>query len=321
MQPLRTAALATITASALGSGALGLGGCEEPRVLALPEASSVSLEGLGADAPLTGTIDGEAFTSLDARFRVVRYEGRERVDLMFSDRAIERCGLPMDRPETLVWLRFAGEGALAPGTYRSQVDEARDEEGEGSRPEGEAAQRGLSVHWERPVGEGLEHVIRASDRGVGVVEIETATSEHVRGSVHVCFASEADGERSGDATRRGARSDPQERERGGVSDDRATAGSGGGEPPSRAEGANRNCVRGRFDARPCFSRIDGRTAREPPGLVDEALEPRASTRAPLRPTRRYEPAHPREAPTPTTPSTTPPPTTPAPTTPPATGAP
>jgi formylglycine-generating enzyme required for sulfatase activity len=54
------------------------------------------------------------------------------------------------------------------------------------------------------VGEGLEHVIRASDRGVGVVEIETATSAHVRGSVHVCFATEA----------------------------------GGGEPPSRAEGAS-----------------------------------------------------------------------------------
>jgi hypothetical protein len=286
MQPLRTAALATITASALGSGALGLGGCEEPRVLALPEASAVSLEGLGADAPLTGTIDGEAFTSLDARFRVVRYEGRERVDLMFSDRAIERCGLPIDRPETLVWLRFAGGGALAPGTYRSQVSEARDEEGEAPQAEGEAAQRGLSVHWERPVGEGLEHVIRASDRGVGVVEIETATSAHVRGSVHVCFATVA----------------------------------GGGEPPSRAEGANLNCVGGRFDARPCFSRIDGRTAREPPGLVDEALEPRASTRAPLRPTRRYEPAHPREAtpspspaPTPTTPEgASPAPTTGAP---------
>lgn len=275
MQHLRTAALATITASALGSGALGsgalgLGGCEEPRVLALPEASAVSLEGLGADAPLTGTIDGEAFTSLDARFRVVRYEGRERVDLMFSDRAIERCGLPIDRPETLVWLRFAGEGALAPGTYRSVNEEGDEVEGAATAP----PVHSLSVHWERPVGEGLEHVIRASDRGVGVVEIETATSQHVRGSVHVCFATDAEG----------------------------------GEPPSRDEGASPNCVRGRFDARPCFSRIDGRTAREPPGLVDEALEPRASTRAPLRPTRRYEPAHPREetpspspAPTPTSP--------------------
>ena len=223
MQHLRTAALATITASALGSGALGLGGCEEPRVLALPEASAVSLEGLGADAPLTGTIDGEAFTSLDARFRVVRYEGRERVDLMFSDRAIERCGLPIDRPETLVWLRFAGEGALAPGTYRSVNEEGDEVEGAATAP----PVHSLSVHWERPVGEGLEHVIRASDRGVGVVEIETATSQHVRGSVHVCFATDAEG----------------------------------GEPPSRAGGANDGGRVDRDHVLPRGHALRGRAAR------------------------------------------------------------
>lgn len=34
-----------------------------------------------------------------------------------------------------------------------------------------------------------------------------------------------------------------------------------------------SCVGGSFEATPCLSRIDGRAAREPPGLVDEALEP------------------------------------------------
>lgn len=36
--------------------------------------------------------------------------------------------------------------------------------------------------------------------------------------------------------------------------------------------AEQSCVAGRFDARPCRSRIDGRALREPPGLSDEALE-------------------------------------------------
>lgn len=34
----------------------------------------------------------------------------------------------------------------------------------------------------------------------------------------------------------------------------------------------RSCVGGSFTATPCLSRIDGRAAREPPGLVDDALE-------------------------------------------------
>ncbi len=38
--------------------------------------------------------------------------------------------------------------------------------------------------------------------------------------------------------------------------------------------AARSCVAGRFVATPCLSRVDGRALREPPGLVDEALEPR-----------------------------------------------
>ncbi|MFO0684518.1 MAG: hypothetical protein U0234_20860 [Sandaracinus sp.] len=39
--------------------------------------------------------------------------------------------------------------------------------------------------------------------------------------------------------------------------------------------SEQSCVGGRFVARPCYSRVDGRALREPPGLVDEALEPRS----------------------------------------------
>lgn len=41
----------------------------------------------------------------------------------------------------------------------------------------------------------------------------------------------------------------------------------------------RSCVGGSFEATPCLSRIDGRAVREPPGLVDEALEPPRGTGA------------------------------------------
>jgi len=248
MRSLFSIALATIASSTT----LWAGCSAEPEPPPLPEASSLSLADIGAEAPVTGSVDEQAFTALDVRFRVVRYAGRERVDLLFSDRAIERCGLPIDRPETLVWLRFAGEGPVAPGRYETPAREQRDpQEATG---EGALVDRPLSVHWERPAGEGLEHTIRSSDRGVALVEVESATSENVRGTVHVCFASV----------------------------DAPSAGS--------TDGAGPSCGRGRLDARPCWSRIDGRTAREPPGLVDQALEPRARAPAPLRPPRRYEPA-------------------------------
>ena len=36
-----------------------------------------------------------------------------------------------------------------------------------------------------------------------------------------------------------------------------------------------SCVGGRFVATSCLSRVDGRAIREPPGLADDALEPRS----------------------------------------------
>ena len=187
----------------------------------LPDVASVALEEVGEGA-VEGEIDGEPFVTVDARFRVVDQPGRERVELLFSDRAIERCGLPMEREERLVWLRFGGRTHLDPGSYAALEVDTRD----------------FSLHWERPVGEGLDRTIRWGERGVARVEITSASPRRVQGRVSVCFA---------------------------------------GEEPA--------CVAGRFDAAPCWSRIDGRTAREPPGLVDEALVPRP--REPRAPRRTY----------------------------------
>jgi hypothetical protein len=231
-------ALALATSSALATSACEGAPVAEPP---LPSAESVALEGVGEGA-VAGTIDGEPFSAVDARFRVVTYEGRERVELLFADRAIERCGLPMDRPETLVWARFPGRSHLDPGRYELLGEEPAEGAAEGGV---ETAQPSFSVHWERPVGEGLEHEIRAGHRGVARIEIEQAdalaTTGRLRGRLHVCFAPER-----------------------------------GGEP---------ECVAGRFDAAPCWSRIDGRTLREPPGLDDDALVPRR--REPRPPRRTY----------------------------------
>jgi hypothetical protein len=39
--------------------------------------------------------------------------------------------------------------------------------------------------------------------------------------------------------------------------------------------ASESCIGGRFVASPCLSRVDGRSLREPPGLADDALDPRS----------------------------------------------
>ncbi len=240
-----------VCALALASSSLAASCSEPPPEAALPDPSTVDLAGMG-QGTVAGTIDGEPFSTVDARFRVASYRGRERVDLLFSDRAIERCGLPMERPETLVWLRLPGRVQLDPGTYELLSDAPLAEGGEGTAApstaaegtaaEGTAAQaeapangdtqaaagsaeHPMEVHWERPVGEGLDYTIHHQHRGVARVEIETVSPTSIVGRARICFAGD-------------------------------------------------ECVAGRFVAAPCWSRIEGRALRESPGLDDGALEPR-----------------------------------------------
>lgn len=134
----------------------------------MPDASGLSLEGLRARS-VHGRIGGRSFQVHDARFRVVTRAGRERVDIFLADRPIERCGLPMTRDDTRVWIRFSGRTAIDPGTYALEGEEGED----------------FDVHYERPNADG---VIESVHRGVARLEIRSASAERVRGVTKVCFA-------------------------------------------------------------------------------------------------------------------------------------
>ena len=73
------------------------------------------------DQRAAGSIAGQLWQVGDARFRIVTRDGRQRVDLLFWDAPIERCGLPLEREGTLVWVRFAGRTELPEGEYALEV--------------------------------------------------------------------------------------------------------------------------------------------------------------------------------------------------------
>ncbi len=145
--------------------AVGTVACEEPPPAPMPAASAVALEGAALGPRVEGSIAGRAFRATDARFRAYRGEGRERVDLYLSDRSMARCGLPLARPDTRVWVRVVGRSALEPGELSTE-DEA------------------VEVHYERPGAEGIE----AIHRGVGRLAIEEASAARVTGALRICFA-------------------------------------------------------------------------------------------------------------------------------------
>ena len=109
---------------------------------------------------------------LTRRFRVVTYEGRERVDLIFADRAIERCGLPIARAESRVWLRVSGVTMLAPGLLARLPEPS------------EVVIAPFEIHYESPVGARYVEAHRAVAR----LEITAVTSESVDGRLSACFA-------------------------------------------------------------------------------------------------------------------------------------
>lgn len=146
-------------------------GHEPPPEAPLPDASEVELA--DTDAPLEGSLGGQPFRMVDARFRVVTFAGRERVDLLFADRAIERCGLPIARTENRLWIRVPGVTALSGGVLALLGDAAPD-----------AQPPPLELHYERPV----EGRYVESHRGVARVEIIRSTPELVEGRLRACFA-------------------------------------------------------------------------------------------------------------------------------------
>lgn len=159
MRRLSLSLLATMALSACA-------GEEPPR--ALPEASSVALDGVG-EGPVSGEIDGQPFAAADVRFRITRFPGRERVDLWIADRHIERCGLPLAREGTRVWARWSGRTSLEPGLFSRLSDEEED---------------AIELHYERAEG----RAIHAAHRAVGHVELTEVTAAHVVGRLRACFA-------------------------------------------------------------------------------------------------------------------------------------
>lgn len=147
--------------------ASSLGACgEEPPSIDLPAMSEVDLDAATGDR-VSGTIASEDFEAVDVRYRVVERAGRERIDLLFSERRIERCGLPIEREGRLVWLRVSGVTSLAPATFATDADE-----------------HALSVHYEVPIDGGYHSV----GRGSGRVELVRLENERLVGRVAVCFA-------------------------------------------------------------------------------------------------------------------------------------
>lgn len=162
----------TRVAAAIGVLALACAEPAPPAAPPLPSADAVTLAEVGGI--VTGAIAGEPFEAQDARFRVVTYAGRERVDLLFADRAIERCGLPIARQEARVWLRIPGVTALVPGELALLGE-----------PDEDAP---LELHYERPGAHGFVE----AHRGVARLEITRASTARVEGRLHACFADAAE---------------------------------------------------------------------------------------------------------------------------------
>jgi hypothetical protein len=119
-------------------------------------------------APVHGTVHGEPFQLAEAWYRVVRFHGRERIDLILSEgHATRLCGESDPELARHVWLRFPGITRFAPGVAR--VDPP--------------AQAPFSVHYEWTVDEKW----RGHAGGSAVVALDTVEFDRVTGRVRVCF--------------------------------------------------------------------------------------------------------------------------------------
>lgn len=224
-------------------GAVAACSGEPPAPAPLPDVAEVALDRAG-EGTIEGTLDGAPFVAGDVRVRIVTRAGRERVDLLVADRPIERCGLPIAREETLVWARFPGATELAPGTFERLAEPAPASGAHGATDDAE--DEGAAA------GDGVEATGDGAPPSTFEVHYERPTADGLR-AVHRGLGRI-------EITRR-------------LEDGRLE-----GRLRICFADAGHSCVGGSFVAAPCLSRIDGRALREPPGLADEALEPRRGGR-------------------------------------------
>lgn len=151
---------------ALAAALLGCAGEPEPSAPMEATLDALSVEGLEV-AP-AGELAGDRFQAKSAYYRVISYEGRERVDLYFDDPAPERCGLPVPRSTRRVFLRFPGNQGFDTGETAVAAD---------------ADDPPFTVHYEAPA----DHGWRGRVGGVAKLAIDEVDDRVVRGRLHVCF--------------------------------------------------------------------------------------------------------------------------------------
>jgi hypothetical protein len=147
--------------------------CSEPE-RAYQGAPAVRLDAMNLGAvsssPVTGTVAGQDFTVVEARYRIDTFPGRERVDLLLSSAPIRRCGVPVVRDGNMVWLRFEGVTELPQQEQRVSAD---------------SAEPAFGLHYEI-LGE-TERRYEGRQGGDALVTFGTPELGHIAGKIFACF--------------------------------------------------------------------------------------------------------------------------------------
>lgn len=157
---------------ALCAGVLGFAACGESAPVSGPPATRLDAMSLDAipTSPVAGTLAGEEFSVVEARYRVESLPGRERVDLLLSDTPLRRCGLPIVREGRMIWLRFDGVTALPAGEVRLSAD---------------SQDPAFSVHYERQGADQRRYTGR--EGGDALLSLGEAELGHLPGKLFACF--------------------------------------------------------------------------------------------------------------------------------------
>lgn len=120
------------------------------------------------DRPPEGRLAGEAFRTEDARTRIERFPGRERIDLWLAETQFEHCGLMGRDSGRRVYIRIPGTNDLPEEPLRIDPD---------------MEDPPMSVNYDVPDGRQWRGVARAA----AVLQIDSADAEAVVGRIQACF--------------------------------------------------------------------------------------------------------------------------------------
>jgi hypothetical protein len=153
--------------------ACALFACKEPLRSAhhplAERAATHQLDAIEGDR-VHGSLRGQPFEATHAYVRVVTMQGRERVDLLLSERPIEHCGASMARPGRRAWLRLPGTPRLDGRAMRVEAD-------------ADARKAPLTTHYELPSDRG----ILAHGGGAALLSLRDTGFGRYRGALWTCF--------------------------------------------------------------------------------------------------------------------------------------